>query len=67
MGGAELVTVLLSKIQCKLTGLCGVQEFITKKYASCVYNMLAQLNRFPECEMPETRYSKVNGKVIPGH
>lgn len=44
MGCAELVTVPLPKIQRKLTGLCCVQEFITKKYKSCVYNLLAELS-----------------------
>lgn len=66
MGCAELVTVLLYEILWKLTGLCRVQ-FITKKYKSCVYNMLAELSRFPECEMAETRYGKAKGKVIPRH
>jgi len=55
VGCAELVTVLLSEIQWKLTGLCHVQEFITKKYKSCVYNMLAELSRFTECEMAKIR------------
>ena len=61
VGYAELVTMPLSKIQWNLTGLCHVQEFITKKYKSCVQHA-GWAKSLPRMWNGETRYDKANGK-----